>query len=207
MGALVWVQRLAAYDCPQDIAADLKARHGVTISPYAVRYYDPTTCMGSKLPERWTRLFEERLAAFDDPHEIAVALRERFGIDLSVGGIRHYDPTRFRGRRLAKRWRELFTATRRRILARQGALGAEVAALRHEEALGGGKLKDGLKALEAKLPRRTTQAVEPKPVSVSAPSRQLSDEEIDEKLRGLLSHISRDGMEMLIREFGERQSP
>ena len=145
----------------------------------------------------------QRLAAFDEPHEVARALRERFGVELSLSGIRHYDPTRFRGRRLARPWRDLFTATRKRILARQAALGAEIAALRHQETLGAGNLADGLIALDAKLPRHAIEPVALKPASApAAPQRQYTDEEIDQHIRFLLVSVSCRGKEMLINEFG-----
>lgn len=149
----------------------------------------------------------QRLAAFDAPHEVADGLHRSFGIRMSESGIRHYDPTTFRGRRLAMRWRELFEATRKRVLARRAALGAEVAALRHQETVGRGGLAEGLKALDARVQRRARRVGAHPRDAAAEPRRRMTAEEFIAHIRRLIGQLSRNGMEQLLIEFGVLAKP
>lgn len=58
----------------------------------------------------------QRLAVFDSPKEAAEALKEYCGLEISPQRAEGYDPNKRAGRGLAKRWRELFQATRSEFL-------------------------------------------------------------------------------------------
>lgn len=66
----------------------------------------------SKLTEEQKAFVVQRLACWDTPAEASEALREEHGVELSPQGCEAYDPTKRAGRRVARKWRELFNATR-----------------------------------------------------------------------------------------------
>jgi hypothetical protein len=55
----------------------------------------------------------QALACHDAPSIVARSVKEEFGLDLSRQRVEAYDPTKRAGKDLAKRWRELFEATRK----------------------------------------------------------------------------------------------
>jgi hypothetical protein len=57
------------------------------------------------------------LACFDTPTEVAKAVNEEFGLELSRQRIEAWNPERAAGARLKAHWRETFYATRKRLLA------------------------------------------------------------------------------------------
>lgn len=57
----------------------------------------------------------QALACFDTPSQVAAAVKEEFGIEVSRQQCESHDPTKYAGRDLAKRWRVLFEDTRRRF--------------------------------------------------------------------------------------------
>lgn len=57
----------------------------------------------------------QALACFDTPSQVAAAVREEFGIEVSRQQCESHDPTKYAGRDLAKRWRVLFDDTRKRF--------------------------------------------------------------------------------------------
>jgi len=57
----------------------------------------------------------QALACFDTPSQVATAVREEFGIEVTRQQCESHDPTKYAGRDLAKRWRVLFDDTRRRF--------------------------------------------------------------------------------------------
>lgn len=57
----------------------------------------------------------QALACFDTPSQVAAAVREEFGIEVSRQQCESHDPTKYAGRDLAKRWRVLFEDTRKRF--------------------------------------------------------------------------------------------
>lgn len=57
----------------------------------------------------------QALACFDTPSQVAAAVREQFGIELSRQKCESYDPTKSAGRDLAKRWVTMFHDTRQRF--------------------------------------------------------------------------------------------
>lgn len=57
----------------------------------------------------------QALACFDTPSQVATAVKEEFGIEVSRQQCESHDPTKYAGRDLAKRWRVLFEDTRKRF--------------------------------------------------------------------------------------------
>lgn len=57
----------------------------------------------------------QALACFDTPSQVASAVKEEFGIEVSRQQCESHDPTKYAGRDLAKRWRVLFEDTRKRF--------------------------------------------------------------------------------------------
>jgi hypothetical protein len=57
----------------------------------------------------------QALACFDTPSQVATAVKEEFGIEVTRQQCESHDPTKYAGRDLAKRWRVLFEDTRKRF--------------------------------------------------------------------------------------------
>lgn len=57
----------------------------------------------------------QALACFDTPSQVAAAVREEFGLEVSRQKCEAHDPTKRAGRDLAKRWVVLFHDTRKRF--------------------------------------------------------------------------------------------
>ncbi|TWC11448.1 hypothetical protein FBY06_14437 [Pseudomonas sp. SJZ085] len=57
----------------------------------------------------------QALACFDTPSQVAAAVREEFGIEVSRQQCEAQDPTKRAGRDLAKKWVALFHDTRKRF--------------------------------------------------------------------------------------------
>ncbi|PVZ19935.1 MULTISPECIES: DUF2280 domain-containing protein [unclassified Pseudomonas] len=57
----------------------------------------------------------QALACFDTPSQVAAAVRDEFGIEVTRQKCEAHDPTKRAGRDLAKRWVVLFNDTRERF--------------------------------------------------------------------------------------------
>lgn len=57
----------------------------------------------------------QALACFDTPTQVASAVREEFGLEVTRQKCEAHDPTKYAGRDLAKRWVALFEDTRKRF--------------------------------------------------------------------------------------------
>lgn len=57
----------------------------------------------------------QALACFDTPAQVAAAVKEQFGIEVSRQQCEAYDPTKYVGRTLSAKWRTLFNDTRERF--------------------------------------------------------------------------------------------
>ena len=55
----------------------------------------------------------QSLACFDTPQQVADAVKQRFGIELERQQCENYDPTKYGGRNLSKKLKELFDRTRK----------------------------------------------------------------------------------------------
>lgn len=58
------VQCLACFDPPSVVAAAVKKEFSFSVSPQACEAYDPTKRAGTKLSDKWRRLFEETRKTF-----------------------------------------------------------------------------------------------------------------------------------------------
>ncbi|GAB2472060.1 DUF2280 domain-containing protein [Comamonas humi] len=66
----------------------------------------------AKLSEAEKRFIVQALACYDTPTQVVEAVKEEFGTVLERGHVGCYDPTKVAGKDLAKKWRDLFHATR-----------------------------------------------------------------------------------------------
>lgn len=64
----------------------------------------------------------QALACFDTPTQVANAVKEEYGIAIERMQVAAYDPTKFSGRSLSKKWREIFDATRKAFLEDQASI-------------------------------------------------------------------------------------
>lgn len=55
----------------------------------------------------------QSLACFDTPQQVADAVQQRFGIEIDHRQCEGYDPTKFSGRNLSKKLKDLFERTRK----------------------------------------------------------------------------------------------
>ena len=55
----------------------------------------------------------QSLACFDTPQQVADAVKQRFGIELERQQCENYDPTKYGGRNLSKKLKDLFERTRK----------------------------------------------------------------------------------------------
>ena len=55
----------------------------------------------------------QSLACFDTPQQVADAVQQRFGIEIDRRQCEGYDPTKFSGRNLSKKLKDLFIRTRK----------------------------------------------------------------------------------------------
>lgn len=58
------VQSLACFDSPSDVAASVRATHGVSIARQSIEAYDPTKAAGERLCPKWRAVFFATRAAF-----------------------------------------------------------------------------------------------------------------------------------------------
>ncbi|KXJ45881.1 DUF2280 domain-containing protein [Marinobacter sp. Hex_13] len=58
----------------------------------------------------------QRLACFDTPTMVAKAVREEYQVELSRQVVEGYDPTKYAGRNLAKKYKQVFEDTREAFL-------------------------------------------------------------------------------------------
>jgi hypothetical protein len=57
----------------------------------------------------------QALACYDTPSQVSEAVKDEFGLDVPRMQVAQYDPTQAAGKDLAKKWRDLFDATRKRF--------------------------------------------------------------------------------------------
>ena len=68
--------------------------------------------MATKLKEVHRAFLVREFACFAGPKEAVRLLMEKFGIEITVQGAQHYDPSTNQGLKLAPKWKELFKAVR-----------------------------------------------------------------------------------------------
>jgi len=64
------------------------------------------------IPDEAKRFIVNALAAFDTPSQVAAAVKEEFGLEVSRQAVEAHDPTKYAGKGLALKWREMFEASR-----------------------------------------------------------------------------------------------
>jgi hypothetical protein len=69
----------------------------------------------AKLTDAHKRFIVQALACWDSPQEVADAVKVEFGLDAHRSQVAQYDPTKAAGQKLAKKWVDLFEATRKRF--------------------------------------------------------------------------------------------
>ncbi|MEC6413528.1 DUF2280 domain-containing protein [Achromobacter xylosoxidans] len=69
----------------------------------------------AKLADAHKSYIVQALACWDTPSQVAEAVKEEFGLDVPRMQVAQYDPTKVAGKDLAKKWRDLFEATRKRF--------------------------------------------------------------------------------------------
>lgn len=70
----------------------------------------------SKLTDAMRAVIVRELACYAMPDEVSKMVKEDFGIDITRQGIECYDPTKFAGRGLSKKWTTLFHAARKEFI-------------------------------------------------------------------------------------------
>lgn len=65
----------------------------------------------------------ERVACFDSPSEVAAAVAERFGVQITRQGVAAYDPTKRAGRSLTPAYAAAFAERRQAFLRDTAAIG------------------------------------------------------------------------------------
>jgi hypothetical protein len=56
------------------------------------------------------------LACFASPSEAVNAVKDQFGIDITMQAVEHYDPTKKAGQKTAKKWAEMFAMARQAFI-------------------------------------------------------------------------------------------
>ncbi|MDT4835569.1 hypothetical protein FQZ97_692400 [compost metagenome] len=69
----------------------------------------------AKLTDVHKRFIVQALACWDTPSQVAEAVKDEFGLDVPRMQVAQYDPTKVAGQKLAKKWADLFEATRKRF--------------------------------------------------------------------------------------------
>lgn len=69
----------------------------------------------AKLSDIHKRYIVQALACWDSPQDVADAVKVEFGLDMHRSQVAQYDPTKAAGQKLAKKWVDLFEATRQRF--------------------------------------------------------------------------------------------
>lgn len=65
-----------------------------------------------KISEDVKRFIVQSLACYDTPLQVVEAVKDEFGLQLSRQQCESYDPTKYAGRALSKKWRVVFESTR-----------------------------------------------------------------------------------------------
>lgn len=68
------------------------------------------------LKEEVKRFIVQALACYDTPTEVAEAVKEEFGLEVTRMQVSTYDPTKKAGEAVGPKWRAVFEATRKAFL-------------------------------------------------------------------------------------------
>jgi hypothetical protein len=75
------------------------------------------------LPDEAKLFVVQQLACWDTPSEVARAVNEEFGIEVSRQAVERYDPTKRMGQSLSAEFRQIFDATRKAFLEDTASIG------------------------------------------------------------------------------------
>lgn len=56
------------------------------------------------------------LASFDSPSQVAAAVNDEYGIQMTPQAVQSYDPTKYQGRSLAPKWKVMFDNARKAFI-------------------------------------------------------------------------------------------
>jgi hypothetical protein len=70
----------------------------------------------ARLDDKVKRFIVQALACFDTPSQVAAAVKDEFGIDISRMQVATYDPMKATGSDLSPKWRAIFEQTRKKFL-------------------------------------------------------------------------------------------
>lgn len=65
----------------------------------------------------------QALACFDPPSVVVAAVKDEFGRVTTPQAVQAYDPTKHAGKKIAKKWREMFDATRKAFIDNTATIG------------------------------------------------------------------------------------
>lgn len=71
----------------------------------------------AKLTEPVKLFIVQALACYDSPTQVAKAVKEEFGLEITRQMVAAYDPTKVAGRDVSKKLRAIFDATRKEFLS------------------------------------------------------------------------------------------
>jgi hypothetical protein len=72
----------------------------------------------------------QALACYDTPSQVVERVKNEFGLDVARQQVESYDPNKKTSHGLAKKWRDIFTATREAFLKEVGSVGIAHRAVR-----------------------------------------------------------------------------
>ncbi|MCJ2127362.1 DUF2280 domain-containing protein [Methylobacterium sp. E-045] len=84
----------------------------------------------STLSDEVKTFIVQQLACFDSPSDVAKAVKEEFGLDVSRQAVEGYDPTKRAGRSLSEVYRAVFDETRAEFLTDTARIGISHKAVR-----------------------------------------------------------------------------
>lgn len=84
----------------------------------------------TKLTDDVKNAIVQGLACYDTPSQVAEMVKNEFGTSITRQQCERYDPNKINGEKLAKRWRDIFSATREAFLKEVGSIGIAHRAVR-----------------------------------------------------------------------------
>lgn len=158
---------------------------------------------GAKLTEEQQEFVVCQLAMFRGPGLIATALKEDFGVKIARQSVEAYDPTKRAGRALAKKWQDLFAATRETFLKDTAAIGSAHKvvriAMREEMALSAqasGDLKianEILDSIAEEMGDKFTNKQKHEHSGKVGFERDISDAELEQRIAARLTELATGG--------------
>lgn len=76
----------------------------------------------AELTEEQKLFIVQQNARYKTPTEVSELVREEFDIEIHRRQAQAYDPTKFQGRQMARKWVDIFNATRKAFLENVGSI-------------------------------------------------------------------------------------